>query len=197
MFDFSLLCIFKCFLKSPAREKTYSHWLHLFILMTLSVIFSEIFILVRYKLYPLKPSHDFLLVPLLLCVVLCPNGCFKVSQIYHSILVSRVKFTTTYFHFFLSTLLHCIFKCDPDSMNKYYFRRWNILCQRLVCIPFLQLHGYLQLNWLYESDIDEMPNLTFETRSRFCFLQSRASRRERDFVHLISGFETRSRILCT
>ena len=46
-------------------------------------------------------------------------------------------------------------------------------------------------------DIDEMPNLTFETRSRFCFLQSRASRRERDFVHLISGFETRSRISFT
>ena len=44
---------------------------------------------------------------------------------------------------FLSTLLHCIFKFDPDSMNKYYFRRWYILCQRLVCIPFMQLHGYL------------------------------------------------------
>ena len=66
----------------------------------------------------------------------------------------------------------------------------------------------------------EMPFLTFETRSRFCFLQSRASRRDRDFFtksqgsrrdrdfcslnlrlrdeieifcHLISKFETRSR----
>ena len=50
--------------------------------------------------------------------------------------------------------------------------------------------------------------LNFETRSRFCFLQSRSSRQEREFfslnlrvrdeienfVHLISGFETRSRI---
>ena len=42
-----------------------------------------------------------------------------------------------------------------------------------------------------------MPLSTFETRSRFCFLQSRSSRREREFVHLISGFETRSRLLFT
>ena len=42
-----------------------------------------------------------------------------------------------------------------------------------------------------------MPFLTFETRSRFCFLQSRASRRDRDFFHKISGFETRSRFLFT
>ena len=29
LFDFSPLCIFKCFLKSPASEDAYSHWLHL------------------------------------------------------------------------------------------------------------------------------------------------------------------------
>ena len=40
-----------------------------------------------------------------------------------------------------------------------------------------------------------MPILTFETRLRFCFLQSHSSRREREFFHLISGFETRSRVL--
>lgn len=39
--------------------------------------------------------------------------------------------------------------------------------------------------------------LTFETRSRFCFLQSCALRRDRDFFHLISGFETRSKFLST
>ena len=34
------------------------------------------------------------------------------------------------------------------------------------------------------TDIDEMPNLTLETRSKFFSLQSQASRRERDFVSL-------------
>ena len=72
----------------------------------------------------------------------------------------------------------------------------------------------------HEPEGGEMPFLTFETRSRFCFLQSRASRRDQDFFtksqgsrrdrdfcslnlrlrdeieifcHLISKFETRSR----
>ena len=43
----------------------------------------------------------------------------------------------------------------------------------------------------------EKPILSFETRSRIVFFQSRASRRERDFVHRISSLETRSRILFT
>ena len=41
----------------------------------------------------------------------------------------------------------------------------------------------------------EKPILSFETRSRIAFFQSRASRREQDFVHRISSLETRSRIL--
>ena len=45
--------------------------------------------------------------------------------------------------------------------------------------------------------IGEKPILSFETRSRIVFFQSRASRRERDFVHRISSLETRSRILFT
>ena len=43
----------------------------------------------------------------------------------------------------------------------------------------------------------EKPILSFETRSRIAFFQSRASRREQDFVHRISSLETRSRILFT
>ena len=48
-----------------------------------------------------------------------------------------------------------------------------------------------------ESVTGEKPILSFETRSRIVFFQSRASRRERDFVHRISSLETRSRILFT
>ena len=47
------------------------------------------------------------------------------------------------------------------------------------------------------SGFGEKPILSFETRSRIVFFQSRASRRERDFVHRISSLETRSRILFT
>ena len=82
--------------------------------------------------------------------------------------------------------------------------------------------GYHNHQCQYQvSEGGEMPFLTFETRSRFCFLQSRASRRDRDFFtksqgsrrdrdfcslnlrlrdeieifcHLISKLETRSRI---
>ena len=43
----------------------------------------------------------------------------------------------------------------------------------------------------------EKPILSFETRSRIVFFQSRALRRKRDFVHRISSLETRSRILFT
>ena len=80
---------------------------------------------------------------------------------------------------------------------------------------------WLQRVHILEAEGEEMPFLTFETRSRFCFLQSRAPWRDRDlftysqgsrqaqdfcslnlrlrdkikyFCHLISKFETRSRI---
>ena len=31
--------------------------------------------------------------------------------------------------------------------------RWNDVCQRFVCIPIVQLHGGLRLNWLFEARI--------------------------------------------
>ena len=42
----------------------------------------------------------------------------------------------------------------------------------------------------------EMPFLTFETRSRFCFLQSRASRRDQDFFTKSQG-SRRDRDFCS
>ena len=50
-------------------------------------------------LNPLNKSHDFQeFGPLLLCVVLCPNGCFKLRKFYDWLLVSiNYKHTFTFF----------------------------------------------------------------------------------------------------
>ena len=66
---------------------------------------------------------------------------------------------------------------------------------------FIDIEKYPYDNRLYNIEDDpgavtgEKPILSFETRSRIVFFQSRASRQEQEFVHLISGFGTRSRIL--
>ena len=73
----------------------------------------------------------------------------------------------------------------------------------------MHFHRVFKLGWPqgWAAEGDEIPILTFKTRSRFCFLQSRSSRREREFFsfnlrvrdeiknfcNLISKFETRSR----
>ena len=60
-------------------------------------------------LHPLKKSNNFPLVWLPFCVVLCPNDCFKLSQIHHWLLVSKCKV----FHDILS-LFSCIGDWDWD-----------------------------------------------------------------------------------
>ena len=49
-------------------------------------------------------------------------------------------------------------------------------------------------NWFTWSEGDKMSIFTFETRSRFGSLNLRLQDEIDNFVHLISGFETRSRI---
>ena len=58
------------------------YWHHL--------LFSSGFFL----LHPLNQGHKFPFVPLPLCVVFCPNGCFKLS-----LNCNKVKFFFAYFHF--------------------------------------------------------------------------------------------------
>ena len=58
------------------------YWHHL--------LFSSGFFL----LHPLNQGHKFPFVPLPLCVVFCPNGCFKPS-----LNCNKVKFYFAYFHF--------------------------------------------------------------------------------------------------
>ena len=61
-------------------------------------------------------------------------------------------------------------------LQRHSFLLWKSLLNANLSI-FLAVHRQLN-RWpclsVCASDIDEMPNLTFETRSRFCFLQSRA-----------------------
>jgi len=106
LLNFSPLCLFKCKLKWPNREEVNSHWLHLF--RFLHCAFSNessnglfekmhshidcIFLIQSHcQSFPSRlsnlrlsnQSHNLQeFVPMPQLVVICPNGCFKLSQIY-------------------------------------------------------------------------------------------------------------------
>ena len=89
--------------------------------------------------------------------------------------------------------------CENVHGNKYMvpYRNHHVRISALsTAIEATRKHWMRERSrCVHVSEGDEMPILTFETRLRFCFLQSHSSRREREFFHLISGFETRSRVL--
>ena len=75
---------------------------------------------------------------------------------------------------------------------RFRFGKWWNLKSSCTAVD----HFYISVQYNF-SVTGEKPILCFETRSRIVFFQSRASRRERDFVHRISSLKTRSRILFT
>ena len=91
------------------------------------------------------------------------------------------------------------FNCENVHGNNYMvpYRNQQVRISALsTAIEATRKHWMRERSrCVHVSEGDEMPILTFETRLRFCFLQSHSSRREREFFHLISGFETRSRVL--
>ena len=122
LLNFSPLCLFKCKLKWPNREEVNSHWLHLF--RFLHCAFSNessnglfekmhshidcIFLIQSHcQSFPSRlsnlrlsnQSHNLQeFVPMPQLVVICPNGCFKLSQI---LWLTKCNFCMANFHFFM------------------------------------------------------------------------------------------------
>ena len=112
-------------------------------------------------------------------------------------------------------LVYCINGINIHTITSrneeyWYFKRWHDSvspqCQFFTSGPWRMRMELKQKRCILKqiiqslhcsSGFGEKPILSFETRSRIVFFQSRASRRERDFVHRISSLETRSRILFT
>ena len=117
------LCVFKCVLKLPVINDAKSHWLHFFYFFHCE--FSNVssnglpekmhshigciyLISGPLHLHPSNQSHNFQdFAPLPMFVMFCPNGCFKLSQIYHWLLVSN-NYNCFVFHGILSLSHNCL-----------------------------------------------------------------------------------------
>ena len=85
-----LHCAFSNVSSNCLQQKRHIHIGCIFLKYWHHLLFSSGFFL----LHPLNQGHKFQFVPLSLCVVFCPNGCFKLS-----LNCNKVKFFFAYFHF--------------------------------------------------------------------------------------------------
>ena len=85
-----LHCAFSNVSSNCLQQKRHIHIGCIFLKYWHHLLFSSGFFL----LHPLNQGHKFPFVPLPLCVVFCPNGCFKLS-----LNCNKVKFFFAYFHF--------------------------------------------------------------------------------------------------
>ena len=82
----AVIRLFSSVFSNGLHEKRHSHIGCICLIYFHCKLFSSGFL----HLHPLKQSHNFPFVWLPLCVVLCANGCFKLSQIHHCLLQCRV-----------------------------------------------------------------------------------------------------------
>ena len=108
-----LHCAFSNVSSNCLQQKRHIHISCIFLKYWHHLLFSSGFFL----LHPLNQGHKFPFVPLPLCVVFCPNGCFKLS-----LNCNKVKFFFAYFHI-LATHQQMIIKWWWSSKsNSFAFR---------------------------------------------------------------------------
>ena len=97
-----LHCAFSNVSSNGLNEKMHSHIGYICLIWWHCQLFSS----GLSHLNPSNQSHNFQdFAPLPMCVVFCPNGCFKLSQIYHWLLVSN-NFNCFPWHTFTFSLLN-------------------------------------------------------------------------------------------
>ena len=123
------------------------------------------------------------------CLMQMPCGqTTKETGTMKKIICQRLTLDISHFQF------HCLTKKLPFARNQLACINNNrsvaVFDELLTTVvELLNAIGaiWLQRVHILEAEGDEMPFLTFETRLRFCFLQSRAPRRDRDLFTYSQG----------